>query len=103
MCIRDSSEPDPGILEDDDSWYCSLPVVAPPPKRAQPALRKHAPIKPAPPSAASTAITELTDASVLVDRIRPAPRPAAKPLPAPARPLTVPLVLGVVSALAGLL
>jgi hypothetical protein len=96
-------EADSGILQEDDSWYCSLPVVAPPPKRAKPALRKHAPIKVRPPSAASTAITELMDASVLVDRVRPAPRPTPKPLPAPARPPTVPLVLGVVAALSGLL
>jgi len=98
---------DPEIVDEDDSWYCSLPAVAPPPKRAQPALRKHAPIKPStappPPSAASTAITELMDASVLVDRIRPTPRPVSKPPPAPARPLSLPLVLGVVAVLAGLL
>jgi len=90
-------------LEEDDSWYCSLPSVAPPPKQSPPALRQQAPIESVPPSAASTAITELMDASVLADRVPAAPRPAAKRLPAPARPLTVPLVLGVIAPLAGLL
>lgn len=92
----------PSPRGEDDSWYCSLPVpAAPPPKRGEPVLRQYAPIRPATPPPARTTITELVDASVLVDRIRPLQ--GKKALPAPARPLTAPLVLGVVAVLAGLL
>ncbi|HXU12224.1 MAG TPA: hypothetical protein VN898_09685, partial [Candidatus Binatia bacterium] len=85
---------------EDDSWYCSMPAVAPP-KRAEPALRRTTPLLPLPPAAPSPGVTELVDASVLVGRIRP--RQAGKALPAPARPLTGPLVLGVIAALGAVL
>jgi hypothetical protein len=86
---------------EDDSWYCSLPAIEPPPEQPKPVLRKYLPVRPAlEPPPATSAITELVDASVLVDRVRPKPA-VAKRLPAPARPLTIPLVLGIFAAMAG--
>jgi hypothetical protein len=50
---------------------------------------------------ADSAKTELVDASVLIDAVRPGR--SQKPLPLPARPLTAPLVLGVFAAFTGVL
>jgi hypothetical protein len=80
---------------EDDSWYCSLPAIPPAPKPAEP--RAHLPIRSVP-AQECTAETERVDASVLM----PAPRPEPR-LPAPARPLSAPLVLGIVAAATGLL
>lgn len=86
---------------EEDSWYCSLPAIEPAPPPPKPVVRKHLPVRPAlEPPPATSAITELVDASVLVDRVRPKPA-VAKRLPAPARPLTIPLILGIFAALAG--
>lgn len=96
-------EKSPQVDDGDDSWYCSLPVVAPPPKPAPVRdPRAHLPIRTAlPKPPACTEATEVVDASVLIDAVRPH-RPG-KELPAPARPLTAPLVLGVFAVLTGLL
>jgi len=92
----------PAGVADDESWYCSLPAVTAPPKRVErPALPRHAPIRPAPIPPACTEQTELVDASVLVDIVRQGRK--GKALPAPARPLSAPLVLGVLAAVTGVM
>jgi hypothetical protein len=90
-----------GDTDSDDSWYCSLPEIAPPPP-PRPARdpRAHAPIRPRLEPIACTETTQVVDASVLIDTVRQ--RRTAKTLPMPARPLSAPLVLGVFAALAAL-
>jgi len=73
-------------LDDDDSWYCSLPAIVPPPETATPAIRKHFPIK-----------------SVFREATRRVVAGAAKVLPTPEEPLTAPLVLGIFALVAGLI
>lgn len=101
ITIPEPAVPVPAPRGEDDSWYCSLPAIEPAPRPPRPILKKHLPVRPLlEPPTASPAITELVDASVLVDRHRPQ-TVAARKLPAPARPLTIPLVLGVFAILAG--
>src|SRR5262245_33550443 len=90
------------------SWYCPLPPVprvepAPKPKPSVQVVKaQRSPRSIRPPAViACTDATELVDASVLVGAIRPASR--GKGLPAPARPLSAPLVLGIFALVTGVL
>lgn len=93
----DRSKKPAGRMGEDESWYCSLPPIdAPPAKRPEPVLKRHLPIRPVPEPG-----TERVDGSVVAARIRQKPE-APRRLPAPARPLTIPLVLGILAVVAGI-